>query len=495
MRSTAPLPAVPTSSTAPPKEATPATRDVVIDAVRVVAVLTVAVGHALVAAVAWRGGGFVAEHVLGATPWTQWLTFGFQVMPLVFFCGGVANAASLRRGGGFGGWLGSRVERLAGPTLGYTVVAAVALAVGAAAGLAPAAVEVAGRALTMHLWFLAAYTVVLVTTPVAVVAHRRWGLRAVVALVAGGRRRRRARPAHREPAVAWLNLLFVWGGAHQLGVAWQAGALRWTAGAGIALAAAGAALVACLIGFLGYPLSMVSVPGMGATNAGPPSLAMAGLGIVQVGALVAGRHRLGARTSRPGTAARLTSLNAMAMGIYLWHFAAMTIAALVLLPTGLVPDHPTGSLDWWLVRPLWLGGCALVLVALLPVASVLGRRRPVATGVSGLRAVLAALLAAAGFLVLTLGGVAPTSSPLSFPVPGRGAARRRAPRARRWSSTLPDAAQERHGGLRRSGVDGLERWTPATTGQPGRAASPSRHQQADTPRLVSGARVVVVGAG
>ncbi len=301
--------------------------------------------------------------------------------------------------------------------MSYTVVVAAALAVGAGLGLAPGTVEVVGRALTMHLWFLAAYAVVLVATPVAVAAHRRWGLHAVVALVAGAAAVDALARVTGEPAVAWLNLVFVWGGAHQLGVAWQAGALRRTAGAGVALAAAGAALVAGLIGLLGYPLSMVSVPGMGATNAGPPSLAMAGLGLVQVGVLVALRNRLETRILRPATAARLTSLNGMVMGIYLWHFAAMTIAALLLLPTGLVPDHPAGSLDWWLVRPLWLGGCALVLVALLPVARRLGRRRPLAPDVSGSRAVPAALLAAAGFLVLTLGGVAPTWSPLSLPVP------------------------------------------------------------------------------
>ena len=79
MRPTTPTAAARTPRPAPPPGGTTEGRDVVVDAVRVAAVLTVAVGHALVAAVAWRGGGFVAEHVLGATPWTQWLTFGFQI--------------------------------------------------------------------------------------------------------------------------------------------------------------------------------------------------------------------------------------------------------------------------------------------------------------------------------------------------------------------------------------------------------------------------------
>lgn len=411
---TASTSAVPTTTR--PAGAPPG-RDTVIDAARVVAVLTVAVGHALVAAVAWRNGGFEAEHVLGATPWTQWLTYGFQVMPLVFFCGGVANAASLAGTDRFGTWLGSRIERLAGPTLTYAALAAGVLAIGAGLGLSPATVAVAGRALTMHLWFLAAYAVVLAATPLAVAAHRRWGLRAPLALLAAAGVVDLVARASGEPAVAWCNLVFVWGGAHQLGVAWQAGALRLPARTGVVIGAAGVGLIALLVGILGYPLSMVSVPGMGATNAGPPSLAMAGLAITQVGLLIALRRRLEARLVRPALAGRIASLNAAAMGIYLWHFAAMTIAALVLLPAGIVPDDPTGSTGWWLTRPLWIGGCAAVLVALLPLARRLGRRRSIAADVTSTQAVVAALLAAAGFLVLTLGGVAPTSMPLSLPLP------------------------------------------------------------------------------
>ena len=415
----APSPAAPAPVPArgPLGGAAPPARDPLVDAVRVVAVLVVAVGHALVAAVAWRGGGFEAEHVLGASPWTQWLTYGFQVMPLVFFCGGVANAASLAGHDRFGPWLGSRVERLVGPTLGYASLAAALLVLGAALGLSPATVEVAGHALTMHLWFLAAYALVLVATPLAVRAQRRWGLGApVVLLLAAGVVDAAAR-AVGEPALAWCNLLFVWGGAHQLGVAWQAGSLRRAPRVGLAIAAAGVSLVALLVGALGYPLSMVSVPGAGATNAGPPSLAMAGLATTQVGLLVAARRRLTARASRPGAVARIGTLNAAAMAVYLWHFGAMTIAALLLLPAGVVPDHPTGSGEWWLVRPLWIGGCGLVLVALLPLARRLGGRRPVPADVSAPRAVTAALLAAAGFLMLTLLGVAPAALPLGLPVP------------------------------------------------------------------------------
>lgn len=395
----------------------PGGRDPLVDAVRVVAVLTVAVGHALVAAVAWRDGGFEAEHVLGASPWTQWLTYGFQVMPLVFLCGGVANAASLTGSERFGAWLGSRVERLVGPTLTYAALTAVLLALGGALGLSAATVEVAGHALTMHLWFLAAYAVVLVATPLAVVAQRRWGLWAPAALFAAAGLVDALARAADEPALAWCNLLFVWGGAHQLGVAWRAGALRLPSGTGVAIAVSGAGVVAVLVGALGYPLSMVSVPGTGATNAGPPSLAMAGLATTQLGLLVAFRRRLTRGAGRPWVAARIGSLNAAVMAVYLWHFAAMTIGALLLLPSGIVPDHPTGSASWWLTRPLWIGGCAVVLVALLPLARRLGRRRPVPHALTGGRAVVAAALAAAGFLTLTLLGVAPASLPLALPIP------------------------------------------------------------------------------
>ena len=44
------------------------------------------------------------------------------------------------------------------------------------------------------------------------------------------------------------------------------------------------------------------------------------------------------------------ALNAHAMTIHLWHFTALVIAAVVLLPLGIVPEHAVGSFGWWAVR-------------------------------------------------------------------------------------------------------------------------------------------------
>jgi hypothetical protein len=56
--------------------------------------------------------------------------------------------------------------------------------------------------------------------------------------------------------------------------------------------------------------------------------------------------------------------------IPLWHFTALTLAAAVLLPLGVVPVYPDGSGPWWLVRLATVIVLTPVLVAL---AAVVGR--------------------------------------------------------------------------------------------------------------------------
>ena len=131
--------------------ATPADRNRVVDFLRAAAILTVVLGHWLMAAVTVRDGAFVPDAVLNIAPWSHPLTWVFQVMPLFFIVGGYANGLSWRsarrRGTPYAAWLRSRLQRLAGPVLPlllvWLVIATVAYAAGVPGGTLRTASQVA----------------------------------------------------------------------------------------------------------------------------------------------------------------------------------------------------------------------------------------------------------------------------------------------------------------------------------------------------------------
>ena len=381
--------------TAPAPAAAPR-RDLPVDALRAAAVGVVVVGHAIVAAVAWRDGRPVADNLLATSPLARALTWVFQVLPLVFLCGGVASA----RSAGGPGWLAARVERLAAPVTAYLAVVALGLTVAWAGGvLDGGSVQVVGRALVMHLWFLAAFLLVTAMVPALLVTARRFGWRAVpvvlvvaAAVDAGGRR---------APALGWLGVPVVWGLCTHLGVLRSLGH-TWPGGRRGAALSAAAALVGLvvLVRWGGYPVSMVDVPGAGRSNAGPPSLAMALLGLAQAAAFTAladGWH--------PRRPAVIAVANRLAMAAYLWQFAGIVLAAVLLLPTGVLPAPATGTTAWWAWRPVWLLGCLVAVGAVLATVGVRTTGRPAPGRPGAATTVLAVVAATAGFFLVTSTGV------------------------------------------------------------------------------------------
>ena len=101
--------------------ATPESRNRYVDFLRALSIAAVVIGHWLIAAPHLLEGELVAGHMLGIQPWTRWLTWGFQVMPIFFLVGGYSNAASWaaaqRSGLGYSAWLTARLRRLIGPVL------------------------------------------------------------------------------------------------------------------------------------------------------------------------------------------------------------------------------------------------------------------------------------------------------------------------------------------------------------------------------------------
>ncbi len=112
-------------------EQTPEARNRYVDLLRALSIMAVVLGHWILAAPHLAGPEPRLAHLLDVLPWSRWLTWGFQVMPVFFFVGGYSNGTSwdgARRGQQpYDAWLESRLRRLLGP-----VVPLIALWVGLA---------------------------------------------------------------------------------------------------------------------------------------------------------------------------------------------------------------------------------------------------------------------------------------------------------------------------------------------------------------------------
>ncbi len=410
---------------------------------RAVALALVVVGHWTVAAIEVRGGQLRGANLLAVQPGIQVATWLFQVVPLFFVVGGFAHAGSWararHRGLGYGGWLLGRVDRLVRPTLVLAVVWALGSVIALAGGADPALVRLAGRLVGFPLWFLAVYLPVVALAPAMVALNHRVGLAAPVALAAAVGLVDWAHWGLGLPVVGWANFLLVFLFAHQLGLCWWNVRHRdasqehhQTGGVLLGLGLAGMVL---LTGVAGYPLSMVGVAGAARNNNDPASLALVALATAQMGAVVLVRPVVVRWLGRPGVARALARASRVSMTVFLWHFPALILTALLLLGTGAMPGAPIGSLAWWAWRPPWLGLIAVVLTALVVLFARYEQRpaRPgspapsaspppgrLSTGLAAAVAVVAAVVATTGALVLTLGGMVDPSTALGPPVIGVG---------------------------------------------------------------------------
>jgi len=332
-------------------------RNLAVDFYRVSGVVLIVLGHWLAGAVTYNDGSFGRQNPLVDMPWTQWLTWPFQAVPTFFLVAGYAGAVSWthRReteGVSRQSWLRRRLARVLGPTAVYVALVSalvVALAVGQVAG---STLEYAGWAVAMHLWFLAVYLVVVSLTPVAVAAHRRWGLLVPAALAVGVVAVDAISIGGHVHYLGWLNYLLCWGVFYQLGIAWREGLL---AGPRPVLLAAGSAIALALLIRLGaYPVSMIGVPGQTIDNTTPPTAALLAFGCAQAGLVMTLAPALN-RALRAGPVKRVLAIgNNNVMALYLWHMIPVVIVALVAYPAGLLPQPPEGTGAWWLARLEWV---------------------------------------------------------------------------------------------------------------------------------------------
>jgi surface polysaccharide O-acyltransferase-like enzyme len=338
-------------------------RDLAVDYYRTSGVVLIVLGHWLAAGVTYQDGSFGRQNPLVDIPWTQWLTWPLQAVPVFFLVAGYASAVSWthwRDGEGMPPqtWLRQRLARVLGPTAVYVAcVSAVVVALGVV-GVDGSVLEYAGWAVAMHLWFLAVYVVVVTLTPIAVAAHRRWGLAVPAALGIAVVLVDVASLGYGVPYLGWLNYLLCWGTFYQLGIAWHGRQLNGHRAA--LLAVVSAVALGLLVGVGPYPVSMIGVPGQSLDNTAPPSVALLAFGCAQAGLAVVLAPALNRVLHGDRLRRMLGVANENVMALYLWHMVPVVIVAIVGYPAGLLPQPEMGTASWWLARLLWLAVLSIV---------------------------------------------------------------------------------------------------------------------------------------
>ena len=393
-------------------------RNLAVDLYRVSGVILIVLGHWLAGSVTYRDGSFGRQNPLMDQPWTQWLTWIFQAVPVFFLVAGYAAAVSWGRRRASDGmsrqtWVRHRLARVLGPSAVYVAVVSAIVVASEAAGAPGSLLEYAGWAVAMHLWFLAVYLIVVSVTPIAIAAQQRWGLLVPAALASGLVAVDIAALAGHVPYLNWLNYLLCWGLLYQIGIAWQSGYL---AGIRAVLLAAGSACALWLLIWLGpYPISMIGVPGQAVQNTEPPSVAMLAFGCAQAGLAIFVAPGVNS-VLRSGAVQRvLWRANANVMALYLWHMIPVVIVAVTAYPAGLLPQPDEGGAQWWFARLEWVA--ILSVVTAVELALLRWGRRFFAAPLPGVDVprgrwaepvmLAGALMASYGFALLAAEGFAP----------------------------------------------------------------------------------------
>jgi surface polysaccharide O-acyltransferase-like enzyme len=392
-------------------EATRASRNRVVDFVRVLSILVVVFGHWLMAAITFDDGEIVPGHLLELADWTHPLTWVFQVMPLFFFVGGFSNALSWRsargRGERYGAWLRARLRRLALPVVPLLLVWAIGGWIGLRLGLDWEILQLASRVALVPTWFLAAYVVIVTLAPPLLALWERIGWWSIAGGIALGALADVLSIGGGVVAAGFLNYVFVWATVHQLGYAWVDGTLSgYHKRFGLLIGGLAATLLLVWLG--PYPIAMVGLDTAQITNSYPPRVTLTLLGLFQAGLILVLEPTLQRLMSSMRAWTSVVVISARIMTLYLWHLTAMVIV----IGLGLVVDgwgfgiQPLSGV-WWLTRPVWF---LVLVVPTLGLMAIFGRyerpERDLRTAPAWWRPVLAVGLICAGLGLLAAIGIA-----------------------------------------------------------------------------------------
>jgi len=353
-------------------DATPASRDRVVDLLRGLSIVVVVLWHWVLSITHWDGhGALTMPNPIDTVPGLWAGTWVLQIMPVFFVVGGYANLAAWegvrRAGGGWATYARKRVDRLLKPIGVFLAVwALLDLAIRTFRPGTPS-VWTWGRVVFVPLWFLGAYLAVVLLAPLAARLHRASPLGALVGLGMAVGALDLARFHLGWAAAGAVNSLLVWVFAHQLGFWWRDGhADRWGVAHRLAIAATGLGALVVLTGSGWYSHSMVAVRGEHRSNMFPTTACIAALGLFQFGLVLLARPALTRFLARRRVWKATVSLNAVAMTVFTWHMTALVAAIGIWHALGFdLLARPTGA--WWAQRPVWLLLPGLVLAALLAV--------------------------------------------------------------------------------------------------------------------------------
>ena len=356
-------------------DSTQTDRNRYVDFLRAASIIVVVLGHWLMAAPQMQPDDFRVDFLLSVSPWTNFLTWILQVMPIFFLVGGYANAVSwrsaVRRGESYGSWLRARLRRLLLPVIPLLAVWGVGAYLLLQTGIDRDLLRIGSQGAFVPVWFLATYVAVVAFTPITLRAWDRYGwkaliltgaLAALVDLLSLG--------SFGLTNLGFLNYLFMWGTVHGLGYAWADSRFGGTTRR-LLISAAGLVATAALVFFGPYPVAMVGLVTKGVNNSQPPKVTLLALALFQAGLILALEGPARRWLARERVWTNVVLVNGRIMTLYLWHMTAMvTVIGGLLLLDGYGLGVATGTPQWWLTRPLWLGALA---VATLPFISVFGR--------------------------------------------------------------------------------------------------------------------------
>jgi len=350
---------------------TPIERNRYVDLLRALSISIVVLGHWIMAAPSWVNEAPQLDHLFAVQPWSRWLTWLFQVMPVFFFVGGFSNGVSWdgakAKGQSYAAWLETRLRRLLGPTIPLILLWFVLGVVAYTLGVGKTKLLYGSQISLVPVWFLAIYFFIVMLVPLSRLLWHRFGFFSVsipLLLAAVGDY---LFFNSTSQWLSWLNYLFVWGAVHQLGYAWREERLGNIPALLFLFAVAFISLIV-LTQFGPYPTSLVGHAGQVMSNTTPPKLPLVALGLSQIALLMVLERPIRRWLDKPNVWTSTVLINGLIMPIFLWHSTVMMLvigAGFWLLPQ--VFSTEIGTATWWALKPLWILFYFAVLMAVLPV--------------------------------------------------------------------------------------------------------------------------------
>jgi hypothetical protein len=363
------------------------------DFLRSFSLLVVILWHWCFTILVWGDQGPYATSPLGFTSGLWIVTWLLQVLPLFFYIGAYVHLKSWERAAARGERIWHfalrQAKSLAIPSAALLVTWVVlGIIVGVVFDL-----NWMGQAVLMvlsPLWFVGTYLLFVCLMPITLWLHRRYDVLVLVVLAGLAVIVDILRFRYQVPGIEWVNMVFVWGFAFQLGYFYgrisgvdtaprfSDGRIDWAYQSARSRQLAKVMALSGLFGLIGlvfsglFPGSMVGVPGED-SNMAPPTVCIVALTIFQVGVAELIRPAVLHALGRGGLFARATTVfTRFALPLFLFHTTGMALSRGVEWSIfGTQAESAAPTVTWWLLRPVAIIG---PLLATLPVIYLFGRR-------------------------------------------------------------------------------------------------------------------------